>query len=93
MQGPKANTSELFARTPGPPDNITRNAKGEFWVAVNNNITIAGEIIGVRIDGNGQIVQSLVGDGIVGSVSEVEERIGLLFIGSIAKPFVGITTV
>ncbi|KAL5727893.1 hypothetical protein ACHQM5_001037 [Ranunculus cassubicifolius] len=93
LQGPKAKTSKFFARTPGPPDNINTNTKGEFWVALNKNSTTAGEIIGVRIDEDGQILQNLVGDGIVGSVSEVEERNGFLLIGSVVNPYVGITTV
>ncbi|PIA63382.1 hypothetical protein AQUCO_00201016v1 [Aquilegia coerulea] len=36
LTGPKARTSEVFAQLSGHPDNIKRNAKGEFWVAVNN---------------------------------------------------------
>ncbi|KAF8378503.1 hypothetical protein HHK36_029845 [Tetracentron sinense] len=36
LQGPKAQTSEVFAQLPGNPDNIKRNANGEFWVALNS---------------------------------------------------------
>ncbi|XP_077236648.1 protein STRICTOSIDINE SYNTHASE-LIKE 10-like [Tasmannia lanceolata] len=35
LQGPKAGTLELFAQLPGLPDNIKRNSRGEFWVALN----------------------------------------------------------
>ncbi|KAL5727898.1 hypothetical protein ACHQM5_001042 [Ranunculus cassubicifolius] len=94
LKGPKAHTSEFFVRTPGPPDNINRNAKGEFWVGVITRNTTAGAVIGVRIDENGKILQRLIGDDFYGSVSEVEERNGHLLIGSIGGPnFLGITTV
>lgn len=93
LQGPKANTAEFFARTPGPPDNIKRNVVGDFWVALNNINTTAGEIIGVLLDGDGQILKMLMGDGVVGRASEVQERKGILFVGSVDNTFVGITRV
>jgi sugar lactone lactonase YvrE len=35
LKGPKkGNTEEFIANLPGFPDNITRNEKGEFWVAL-----------------------------------------------------------
>ncbi|KAF8378502.1 hypothetical protein HHK36_029844 [Tetracentron sinense] len=45
LQGPKALTSEVFAQLPGYPDNIKRNANGEFWVALRNStpLKIKGE--------------------------------------------------
>ncbi|KAK9116262.1 hypothetical protein Sjap_015209 [Stephania japonica] len=36
LQGPNAKTSEVFAKLPYFPDNIKRNARGEFWVALSN---------------------------------------------------------
>ncbi|KAF8378501.1 hypothetical protein HHK36_029843 [Tetracentron sinense] len=35
LQGPKANTSEVFAQLLVQPDNIKSNARGDFWVAAN----------------------------------------------------------
>lgn len=35
VKGPKAGTVELFALSPGHPDNVRRNEKGEFWVAMH----------------------------------------------------------
>ncbi|CDP09529.1 unnamed protein product [Coffea canephora] len=34
----KAGGVEVFANLPGIPDNINRNQKGEFWVAINSRI-------------------------------------------------------
>ncbi|KAJ7956541.1 putative Strictosidine synthase family protein [Quillaja saponaria] len=36
VRGPRANTSEIFLPPVAKPDNIKRNSRGEFWVAVNN---------------------------------------------------------
>ncbi|KAL8162960.1 hypothetical protein V2J09_014449 [Rumex salicifolius] len=35
LVGPKAGTVETFMELPGFPDNIRRNAQGEFWVALH----------------------------------------------------------
>ncbi|KAB1212814.1 Strictosidine synthase 1 [Morella rubra] len=47
LKGPKANTSEIFLQLQGAPDNIKRNSKGEFWVAVNNLYGLVNDIRGV----------------------------------------------
>lgn len=35
VKGPSAGQVELFALSPGHPDNVRRNEKGEFWVAMH----------------------------------------------------------
>ncbi|KAL2895882.1 Protein STRICTOSIDINE SYNTHASE-LIKE 10 [Bienertia sinuspersici] len=35
LKGPNAGQLETFAHLPGYPDNIRRNSKGEFWVALH----------------------------------------------------------
>lgn len=35
LHGPKAGEVDTFAELPGLPDNIRRNSKGEFWVALH----------------------------------------------------------
>lgn len=35
LRGPMAGTTAVFAYLPGYPDNIRRNSRGEFWVAIN----------------------------------------------------------
>lgn len=35
LKGPSVGKAELFALSPGHPDNVRRNKKGEFWVAMH----------------------------------------------------------
>ena len=35
LKGPNAGKSDVFAEVPGYPDNVRRNSKGEFWVALH----------------------------------------------------------
>ena len=39
IKGENAGKVETFADLPGYPDNIRRNSKGEFWVAVHGKKT------------------------------------------------------
>ncbi|KAF9615463.1 hypothetical protein IFM89_023721 [Coptis chinensis] len=94
LEGTKSNTTEIIAELPGAPDNIKRTANDEFWVAINNGRSIpsynASEIIGVRLDKEGRILEGLHGNGILESVTELEERNGLFLVGSNVAPFVGV---
>ncbi|KAE8660107.1 Protein STRICTOSIDINE SYNTHASE-LIKE 10 [Hibiscus syriacus] len=36
LRGPNAGNVDVFAELPGFPDNIRRNTKGEFWVALHS---------------------------------------------------------
>ncbi|CAH2063898.1 unnamed protein product [Thlaspi arvense] len=36
VKGPKAGTNEVFAKIPGPMDNIRRTPTGDFWVALHS---------------------------------------------------------
>ena len=101
---------EQFAQLSRIPDNIKRNEKGEFWVALNSGrgriqkdgqTKLLGDtdfhwftmdVIGVKYDEDGKILKQLDGNGglTFDSVSEVEEFNGKLYIGSVAKPYVGI---
>lgn len=38
LQGPNAGNHDIFAELPGFPDNIRRNSKGEFWVALHSKV-------------------------------------------------------
>ncbi|KAL5720052.1 hypothetical protein ACHQM5_012759 [Ranunculus cassubicifolius] len=96
LQGPNAGSWDVFAKLQGHPDNIRRNSKGEFWVALHSKDSIAskfavsnpwlvklsdeGEIIDVLEDSEGKSLKYL---------SEVEERDGELWIGSVIMPFIG----
>ncbi|KAK1315566.1 Strictosidine synthase 1 [Acorus calamus] len=105
LRGPKNGTSDVFATVPDYPDNLKRNSDGEFWVAVNNgkgkvegigkmNAGDGGggggeDTVGVRIDGEGRVVEVLREVGAAGAVSEVDEVNGTLWFGSLIRPFVG----
>nr|CAN77945.1 hypothetical protein VITISV_044021 [Vitis vinifera] len=92
LKGPKANTSELFLKPPGTPDNIKRNVRGEFWVAVNIGAGTAVLPSGLRLSEEGKVLQVVAfgtGD-IPKTISEVQEYYRALYIGSLALPFVGV---
>uniref|UniRef100_A0ACD5TDK5 Uncharacterized protein n=1 Tax=Avena sativa TaxID=4498 RepID=A0ACD5TDK5_AVESA len=67
LQGPKAGRYELFADLPGYPDNVRRDGKGGYWVALNQekarpDVTAAAPVkhlVGVRLDGGGVEVEEL----------------------------------
>ncbi|KAF9622929.1 hypothetical protein IFM89_035162 [Coptis chinensis] len=94
LEGTKSNTTEIIAELPGAPDNIKRTANGEFWVAINNGRSIpsynAGEIIGVRLDKEGRILEGLHGNGILESVTELEQHNDLFLVVSNIAPSVGV---
>ncbi|KAL5704365.1 hypothetical protein ACHQM5_022805 [Ranunculus cassubicifolius] len=94
LQGEKANTTDVFANLFAAPDNIKRTANGDFWVALNNGRNPGRslpEMIGLKLNPEGQTVQTLFGDGLIQSVSEVHEHSGQLLIGTINMPYVGTT--
>ncbi|RWR77043.1 protein STRICTOSIDINE SYNTHASE-LIKE 10-like protein [Cinnamomum micranthum f. kanehirae] len=45
LQGPKMGKHEVFAQLPSFPDNINRNSKGEFWVALSHGSHQLGEFM------------------------------------------------
>ncbi|TKY54974.1 STRICTOSIDINE SYNTHASE 12 [Spatholobus suberectus] len=100
LKGPRANSSELFMQLTGRPDNIMRNPRGQFWVAVNGVIgpnppprpTILPG--GLRISENGITLQivSLVQEFGNEAASEVHEYNGTLYSGSLLASHVPIST-
>lgn len=100
------NNIEPFAQVPRSPDNIKRNAKGEFWVALNSGRGLIQKLgneiettlpwnadpVAIKFDEKGRAIVVL--DGEYGrqldSVSEVEEHEGSLWIGSAVQPFIGL---
>ncbi|KAJ4972247.1 hypothetical protein NE237_005346 [Protea cynaroides] len=121
LQGPKAGTQDVFAVLPGFPDNVRRNSKGEFWVALHAkkgflaNLILSNSFFGktllklpisikqlhlmfvgfkahataVKLNEEGQVVEVLEDcDGRnLKFISEVEEKDGDLWIGSVLMPF------
>lgn len=126
LHGPNAGNIDTFAELPGFPDNIRRNSKGEFWVALHAKTTpfsrwmisntwfgkfllklplsfkkLHALLVGgkdyataLRLSEGGEILEVLEdSDGkSVKFISEVEERDGALWIGSVLMPFVGVYT-
>ncbi|KAH7674523.1 Strictosidine synthase protein [Dioscorea alata] len=95
LQGPKTGTLEIFAQLPGYPDNIKKNPKGEFWVALNQE-KVNGKVdwsferpVGMRFSENGEVLEVLKGR-VWTSISEVQEGNGTLWVGSVVMPYVGV---
>lgn len=118
--GPKAGQSEVFAEVVGYPDNISRNSKGEFWVALNANngkvvsynswvgqlvfklplmvnrlgyLLVGGDLqsTAVKLSEEGKVLEVLEDRGRVWSpVSEIEEKDGKLWMGSVMTSFVSV---
>ncbi|TYG96572.1 hypothetical protein ES288_A11G361600v1 [Gossypium darwinii] len=96
VHDPKA-APKVFLELPRVPDNIKRNEKGEFWVALNSGrLGALGngvlDPIGMRFNEEAKVLEILDGKGAptFNSISEVEEYGGKLYIGSVLKSYVGI---
>lgn len=96
LQGPRTGTLEVFSELPGYPDNVKRNPRGEFWVALNrdklhfNGQTVPEQHpVALRLSQEGKVLEVLEG-GAVTSISEVEENNGTLWLGSVDMPYVGV---
>ena len=124
LHGPNAGNVDVFSELPGFPDNIRRNMKGEFWVALHakkglfaklalsyqwlgktclklplsfkqlHSLLIGGRphAIAIKLSENGEILEVLedTEGKTMRFISEVEEKDGKLWIGSVMMPFVGI---
>lgn len=123
LSGPNAGKHDVFADLPGAPDNIRRNEKGEFWVAMYtrktlfaymgftnpwfgnlllkllnfnqlNSLLIGGtpHALAAKLSETGEIVEVLEDSKgkTLAFISEVLERDGKLWIGSITTPYIGI---
>lgn len=104
LRGPRAGETEVMAELPGYPDNVRPDGRGGYWVGVNRdkewavNGTTASSVSAVRVvvvgdgdDGrNGTVAEALRGFGEEDTVSEVVERNGSLWIGSVDTPYVGL---
>ncbi|XP_078168086.1 protein STRICTOSIDINE SYNTHASE-LIKE 10-like [Carex rostrata] len=95
IRGPKTGKFELFVNLPGYPDNITRDPRGGYWVAMNQ-LKIddpAGSApehpVAFRLNQDGKIIEALNG-GLTTSISEVHERDGSFWIGSVSNAYVGV---
>ncbi|CAH2063896.1 unnamed protein product [Thlaspi arvense] len=123
LSGPNAGTQDVFAQLPGFPDNIRRNSKGEFWVAIHSKKGLFAKLsltqtwfrdLVLRLPISGPRLHSLFTGGphatalklsepgevlevledkegkTLRFISEVEEKDGKLWIGSVLMPFLGV---
>ena len=93
VRGPRAGHSETFAELPGYPDNVRADGRGGYWVALAPGVSSGGAVepapvVAVRVSGDGKVVEALDGFSFV-SVSEVAERNGTLWVGSVDTPYAG----
>ncbi|CAI5465310.1 unnamed protein product [Closterium sp. Yama58-4] len=122
LRGHKAGTHEVFVELPGMPDNVRRNPRGRFWIAVHSRRKLLLDMVArrpwlrslflslpisistahrlsvgrpngiiVEVDENGiitDVLEDRLGNA-VRSVSEVEERDGKLWLGSVVMAHVG----
>ncbi|KAG5618399.1 hypothetical protein H5410_018223 [Solanum commersonii] len=94
LKGPKANSSDVFRKVEGIPDNIRRTVLGDFWEAIANtkqNITYS---IGQRINQLGKVVKTRhftaqCNDTPLG-ITLVKEYKGKLYVGSLDQNFIGV---
>uniref|UniRef100_A0A0E0IIM1 Strictosidine synthase conserved region domain-containing protein n=1 Tax=Oryza nivara TaxID=4536 RepID=A0A0E0IIM1_ORYNI len=103
LRGSNAGATEVLADLPGYPDNVRPAAAdggrgASYWVALNRdkawtvNGTTPASVAAVRVvvdDGGGKVDVALRGFG-GATVSEVVERNGSLWFGSVDTPYVGL---
>lgn len=124
LRGSEAGNVEVLAQLPGFPDNIRRNRRGEYWIALHSKKGVVGNLVtstswfgnlllklpfdfkklhgllvggkphatAVKLSGEGVLLEIL--EDCEGKtlkfISEVEERDGKLWFGSVLMPFVGV---
>lgn len=64
LKGHRTGTSEVFGNVTNFPDNIKRNARGEFWVAVNSGMHGGGD--GLESAGKDDEMYKTLGDNTIG---------------------------
>uniref|UniRef100_A0ACD5YGT4 Uncharacterized protein n=1 Tax=Avena sativa TaxID=4498 RepID=A0ACD5YGT4_AVESA len=102
LRGPAAGETEVLAELPGYPDNVRPDGggRGGYWVGMNRDKdwadsgTTADSMSAVRVvvpagRRNGTVATALRGFGDA-TVSEVVQRNGSLWIGSVDTPYVGL---
>ncbi|KAK3166112.1 hypothetical protein QOZ80_1AG0041560 [Eleusine coracana subsp. coracana] len=94
IKGAKAGRYDLMADLPGYPDNVRRDGKGGYWVALNQekqrlNAAPVKHLVGVRLNADGVEVEELTAAKGV-TLSDVAERKGELWLGSVELQYVGL---
>ncbi|KAJ8567960.1 hypothetical protein K7X08_020682 [Anisodus acutangulus] len=105
LRGPYEGKHDIFAELPGFPDNIRINSRGEFWVALQSfaqlmSISDTDDFLdggqphatAMKLSEDERVLEVLedVEGKTLRSISEVEEKNGKLWIGSVTMPFLGV---
>lgn len=102
LRGPMAGSTAVFADLPGYPDNIRRNSRGEFWVAINREkidlntqvfkttvVTQTTTVMAIKLSREGKVMEVLWnGSDDTFVPSEASEHNGTIWIGSVENPYV-----
>ncbi|KAL3525443.1 hypothetical protein ACH5RR_013815 [Cinchona calisaya] len=91
LEPSKFGKVEVFAQLPGIPDNINRNNKGEFWVAVNSRNGQEHRFgLAIKLSEDGKVLETV--EDVQGETwmygSDANEQNGYLWIGSVMEPCV-----
>uniref|UniRef100_A0A0D9XD53 Strictosidine synthase conserved region domain-containing protein n=1 Tax=Leersia perrieri TaxID=77586 RepID=A0A0D9XD53_9ORYZ len=95
VRGPRAGKSETFVEVPGYPDNVRRDGHGGYWVALSREADSddMAPMVAVRVTTTGKkggaVTEALAGFSFV-TVSEVAERNGTVWVGSVDTPYAGV---
>jgi sugar lactone lactonase YvrE len=97
IKGSKAGNSEPFADLPGYPDNVRRDGKGGYWVALHGEknerpLGADSHLLAVRVGSNGKIIEEMRGPKRVKPSEIMERKDGKLYIGTMDGPYVGVAT-
>jgi sugar lactone lactonase YvrE len=94
LEGPKAGIYELFADLPGYPDNIRRDKRGGYWVALNQETidvlaaVASKHIVGVCLDAKGVQLEEMTAEDKRVTFSEIAEEDVKLWLGSVELDYV-----
>ncbi|TVU08294.1 hypothetical protein EJB05_41694, partial [Eragrostis curvula] len=97
LQGPKANTSEIFADLPGYPDNVRPDEKGGYWVSLHREMYELpfgkdSHLLAIRIGANGEKIQAMRGPKSVRPTEVVEREGGKIYLDSVELSYVSIVS-
>ncbi|CAD6229106.1 unnamed protein product [Miscanthus lutarioriparius] len=98
LRGARAEQYELLTDLPGYPDNVRRDGKGGYWVALNQEkqrldatpaTAPVKHLVGVRLNADGVEVEELTAAKGV-TLSDVAEIKGKLWLGPVELEYVGL---
>ena len=98
LRGARAGQYDLLVDLPGYPDNVRRDSKGGYWVALNQEkqrldatpaTAPVKHLVGVRLNADGVEVEELTAAKGV-TLSDVAEIKGKLWLGPVELEYVGL---